>query len=62
MLVMKRRKGQRLRIGEDVTLTVTHLTPSHVTFAIACPLTIRILREEAEQKAIAPPKEAKPCP
>lgn len=56
MLLLRRRKGQRLSIGDDVVLTVTKITNSHVQFAIACPETIRILRHEAKNR------EPKPSP
>ena len=46
MLVLSRRVGQRLLIGEDIVLQVTHIGPESVRIAIDAPRDVKVLREE----------------
>jgi carbon storage regulator len=46
MLVLTRRAGEAIRIGEDVVVYVTGINESQVKVAIEAPEKVRILREE----------------
>ena len=46
MLVISRRKGESLMIGEDVEITVVKLDDGSVKLAINAPKNITILRSE----------------
>jgi carbon storage regulator len=46
MLVLTRRAGEAIRIGEDVVVYVTGINDSQVKVAIEAPEKVRILREE----------------
>ncbi|OOG23482.1 hypothetical protein B1C78_11145 [Thioalkalivibrio denitrificans] len=46
MLVLTRRAGEAVRIGEDVVIYVTGVNGSQVKVAIEAPDEVRILREE----------------
>lgn len=59
MLVISRKPGERIRVGDDVTLTVLDVTGSTVRIGIEAPSDVRILRHEvleaveAENRAAA---------
>lgn len=46
MLVMKRRLGERIRIGDQIWVTVTEITKENVRLGVDAPPEVRILREE----------------
>ena len=46
MLVMKRRLGERIRIGDQIWVTVTEITKENVRLGVDAPPDIRVLREE----------------
>lgn len=46
MLVLSRKRGERIRIGDDITIVVTDLGLTKVKLAIDAPLSLKILREE----------------
>lgn len=46
MLVLKRQMGEKVRIGDDVVLTVVHLSRRHVRIAIDAPRDVTIWRDE----------------
>ena len=46
MLVLQRREGESIRIGDDIELTVTEINPGVVKIAIKAPKEISILRTE----------------
>jgi len=48
-LVLTRKKGQSILIGEDVKITVVRLTKSHVRIFISAPTETRILRAELDK-------------
>jgi len=50
MLVLSRRIGQTLLIGEDVTLTVLSISRRQVRIGVQADRNIHILREELEPK------------
>lgn len=46
MLVLQRKKGEAIVIGEDVTITVADIGPDYVRLAIDAPREVGILRSE----------------
>ena len=46
MLILARRLGERLRIGDDVTVTVMTISGSHVRIGIEAPRSVAVFREE----------------
>ncbi len=51
MLVLQRKKGQSLLLGEDIKISVVEITPEGVKLAIEAPKEIKILREELAELA-----------
>lgn len=46
MLVLSRKVGERLIIGDDVVLVVSKISGNRVTFAIDAPAEVRVVRGE----------------
>lgn len=46
MLVLTRKVEQRIRIGDDIVITVVRIGPNSVKFGIDAPETMNIVREE----------------
>ena len=46
MLVLSRKHGERILIGDDVTVTVVRIGPNSVRVGIEAPREINIVREE----------------
>jgi carbon storage regulator len=46
MLILTRRMGERLRIGDDVSVTVMAISGSQVRIGIQAPRSITVYREE----------------
>jgi carbon storage regulator len=46
MLVLSRKVGQRIRIGEAVTITVVRITGGGVRLGIEAPADLSVIREE----------------
>lgn len=46
MLVLSRKPGERIIIGDDVTLTVVRIGPNSVRLGIDAPREMNIVREE----------------
>lgn len=46
MLVIRRREGETLLIGDSVEIRVLEITPARVTFGIAAPREIPVVRGE----------------
>ncbi len=51
MLVITRRAGEGIVIGEDIELQVIELSPSRVKLGIAAPRSLSILRKEIQLAA-----------
>lgn len=65
MLVLSRKTGERIMIGDQVTITVVRIGPNNVRIGIEAPRDMNIVREElclpaAEVGAIA--KAIEPLP
>jgi carbon storage regulator len=53
MLVLSRKVGERIQIGDDVTITVVRINPTAVRIGIDAPGDCAIVREEiAESMAV----------
>lgn len=50
MLVLSRKKGEQIVIGDNVVVEVTEIKGSRVKLAIHAPKTVRLLRSELERK------------
>ena len=46
MLILSRRPGESVTIGDDITVTIVAISGSQVRLGIAAPREVRILREE----------------
>ena len=53
MLVISRKTGEGLRIGDNVTLQVVSISGDKVTLAIDAPRDIKIMRDELIQTIVA---------
>jgi carbon storage regulator len=64
MLVLTRRVGEQIRIGDDVIVTVVRIQGDRVRIGIAAPTAVTVLREEVwlRQKASVPSLHPVPHP
>ncbi|MEX2287839.1 MAG: carbon storage regulator [Planctomycetaceae bacterium] len=46
MLVLSRKPGERILIGDDVTVTIVRIGPNNVRLGIEAPRQLNIVREE----------------
>jgi carbon storage regulator len=46
MLLIRRHSGQSIRIGEDVEIHISELSPSRVTIGITAPREVPVVRSE----------------
>lgn len=46
MLILTRRPGESITIGEDVTVTVVNVNGNHVRLGITAPRSVQVVREE----------------
>lgn len=51
MLVLSRKVGERIHVGEDIVLEVRRISGNRVTLALEAPRDVRILRGELERAA-----------
>jgi carbon storage regulator len=58
MLVITRKKGEGLMIGQDIEITVVKLDDGSVKLAINAPKSVTILRKELYQEVQAENKNA----
>ena len=57
MLILTRRNGQTILIGDDVKLTVVDIMNSQVRFGIEAPSGTTTLRQELTEKASSQPSK-----
>ena len=50
MLVLSRKKNQRIMIGDGISVTVLQVSKSHVTLGIEAPDGVLVMREELLEK------------
>lgn len=62
MLILQRKKGQSLTIGENVTLTITDIGQDGVKLAIDAPKDVLVLRSELLEVAKENEAAAKTVP
>jgi carbon storage regulator len=53
MLVLSRKAGESICIGEDITVEIRRVAGNRVTIALHAPRDVRILRGELQQAALA---------
>ena len=52
MLVLTRKSGETVRIGEDITITVVEVKEGQVRLGISAPQGVRIYRQEVYEKIV----------
>ena len=58
MLVLSRKKGQTIRIGDDIEITIVATTNDQVKIGIQAPKNVEILRQEVFEEIQAENKAA----
>ena len=58
MLVLSRKVGERIRIGDGITVTVVRVTGGGVRLGIEAPTEMPVVREELYQQLLAEEREA----
>ena len=53
MLVLSRKPGERIMIGDAVTITVVRIGPNNVRLGIDAPRDMNIVREELRGRCVA---------
>lgn len=53
MLVLSRKPGERIMIGDSVTITVVRIGPNNVRLGIDAPRDMNIVREELCGRSVA---------
>jgi carbon storage regulator len=61
MLVLSRKVGERIHVGDDIVLEIRRIAGNRVTLALDAPRHVRILRGELEQAARAFREPAEPA-
>jgi carbon storage regulator CsrA len=51
MLVLSRKVGERIHVGDDIVLEIRRIAGNRVTLALAAPRSVRILRGELDAAA-----------
>jgi len=59
VLILTRRVDEKLRIGDDVTITVVSVKGHQVRFGIEAPREVSVNREEIHQKILEERENAK---
>jgi carbon storage regulator len=52
MLVLSRKEGEQLMIGDNVVLTITRISGNRVAIGIEAPRDVRIVRGELDRKDV----------
>lgn len=60
MLVLTRKMGEEIVIGDNIKLVVSRIAGNRVTLGINAPGNVTILRGELEPGSIEPPEVEKP--
>jgi carbon storage regulator len=62
MLVLSRKAGERIRIGDDITIVVNRVVGSRVSVGIEAPPNVRIVRGELDFFDHDPPRKTNTTP
>ncbi|MCL4112082.1 UNVERIFIED_CONTAM: hypothetical protein GTU68_015716 [Idotea baltica] len=63
MLVLSRKAGERIRVGDDIVVTIVRVGPNSVRVGIEAPREMNIVREElCNFESKAKPEAATPAP
>ena len=62
MLVLSRKVGERILIGDRIAVTVVRITGGGVRLGIEAPTDMAVIREELQQEARPPAEEAEKKP
>lgn len=62
MMVMRRREGEKILIGDDVVIHITHIGRNRVKVAIEAPRDIRVVAEEVQRVSEENTAAAATCP
>jgi len=59
MLVLSRKTGEKIRIGDNVTVTIVRIGPNNVRLGIDAPRDLNIVREElcGQEPVLNQPRE-----
>lgn len=58
MLVLSRKPGERILIGDDIAVTIVRIGPNTVRIGIEAPPSLNIVREELCQDVTQAPADA----
>jgi len=58
MLVLARKIDEKIKIGDDIEITIVDITGDTVRIGIEAPRTVRILRNEVYEEIVKQNKEA----
>jgi carbon storage regulator len=50
MLVLSRKPGERIMVGDDVVITIVRIGPNNVRVGIEAPRSMNIVREESNDR------------
>ena len=65
MLVLSRKAGERILIGDEIAITIVRIGPNSVRVGIDAPRTMNIVREELcnfETRSTSDPSATEPLP
>jgi len=54
MLVLSRKVGDRVQIGDHITVTIVRITPNGVRIGIEAPSEMAVVREEIRDPSVSP--------
>ena len=60
MLVLSRKVGERILIGENISVTVVRVGPGVVRLGVEAPQNVSVLREEIKEDAESPALHPRP--
>jgi carbon storage regulator len=52
MLILRRRSGEAIVIGEDIEITILDVTGTRVKLGVVAPTTVKVQRKEVRQSAV----------
>lgn len=52
MLVLSRKRGESIQIGDGIVITILDVRPSRTRLGIDAPLSVRVQREEVSPRAV----------